>query len=219
MFYIIFSLLLYYYILYYFHYYYILYYFHIIIIIIILVSYYYHYNYYHYNHPLLQLIISLYKLLKIISTKSWKMISRHSGVCEGPQEARSFLSGLPPTAEQNIAPLLPFARAHIRRTRTRHAYTLHSAISRARTRCALSRGRSFACSLARSLARREWFRDFSRSRRRSVPTVRSGARERAASIASEIDRSHSVGGIAEVSPTSSAGKTPLSRRAHVPAQS
>lgn len=54
-----------------------------------------------------------------------------------------------------------------------HARILHSAISCARTRCALSRG---SRSPARSLAHREWIRDFSRSRRRSVPTVRSGAR-------------------------------------------
>lgn len=32
----------------------------------------------------------------------------------------------------------------------------------------------------------------------------------------EIDRSPSIGGIAEVSPTSFAGKTPSTRRAHVP---
>lgn len=83
------------------------------------------------------------------------------------------------------------------------------------------RSLAVARSPARSLARREWFRDFSRSRRRSVPTVRSGARhkrEPRRSRPRSIDRIASAES-PKCPPPRRPGKSPSSRRAHVPAQS
>lgn len=144
------------------------------------------------------------------------MTGRYPGVCEVRRKRDPSYLVYHPQRNKTLPTIADYSLVYTFDARI-HAYDacvyLYSGLSHACTRRALSRGRS----LAPLLACREQIRDFSRSCRRSVPTVRSGgpARERPPSRTPRRSRSRSIDRIVasarspKCPPILSPGKTPF----------